>query len=71
MSEPHRTFVTACLAGEAKAGDIDDWVQAWHDSDDGMSLDEYLGFTETDGALWAEHPEFLTTIIESHRTQWY
>src|SRR6478609_2243589 len=67
MSEMSQTFVGACLAGSAFLEDVDDWVDGWHESDSEASLDEYLGFTESEGALWAERPESLRFIVAAHR----
>jgi hypothetical protein len=65
-----RTFLSACLSGDAFLSDIDDWVQAWHQGTAGQNindLDEFLGFTEEEGAIWAERPESLRFIVAAHR----
>jgi hypothetical protein len=70
MSERPRTFLEACLAGEALLTEVDDWVDAWHkDAWPGTdtSLDEFLGFNDQEGALWAERPEALRFIVASHQ----
>ena len=67
MSKRHETFVSACLSGTALLDDVDDWVEAWHETPDEVSLDEYLGFSDEEGALWAELPESLRFIIAAHR----
>lgn len=64
------TFVDACLAGDALALDIDDWVDRWHDDDvpdPTLSLDEFLGFSSEEGQLWAEKPASLDFILNAHR----
>ncbi|MDP8932369.1 MAG: hypothetical protein M3O70_28420 [Actinomycetota bacterium] len=67
MSENSATFVSACLSGSALLEDVDDWVDAWHESTTAQNLDDYLGFTEDEGALWAERPEALRFIVAAHR----
>ena len=67
MSEHQGTFVSACLSGSALLEDVDQWVADWHESDSQASLDEHLGFTESEGALWAERPESLRFIVAAHR----
>lgn len=65
-----QTFLSACLSGDAFLTDIDDWVQRWHEGTAGQQvddLDEFLGFTEEDGAIWAERPESLRFIVAAHR----
>lgn len=67
MSE--NTFVEACLSGDALLDEIDDWVDAWHDSpDETRTLDQYLGFSYEEGALWAEKPSALRIIIAARQT---
>lgn len=70
MSKPRTTFVDACLRGEAFTQDVDDWVDTWHDAefeDPKPSLDEFLGFSSSEGALWVEKPEALSMIVAAHK----
>jgi len=68
MSSAHTTFVDACLSGAAFLDDIDDWVDQWHDDPSvDLPLDDYLGFTSNEGALWAEKPQSLRFIIAARR----
>lgn len=68
MSRSAQTFIAACLAGAALLEDVDDWVDAWHQqADDDMSLDEFLGFTPDEGALWSERSEALRFVVAAHR----
>lgn len=65
-----KPFVDRCLAGEARLNDIDDWVTAWHNSKPGsagMSLYEYLGFTEVEGRMWSRDARALVPILEGRR----
>ncbi len=61
------TFVDACLSGNALLGDVDDWIDQWHDSDTESSLDSFLGFSADEGSLFAERPEALRFIIAARR----
>ena len=67
MSDTRGTFVAACLSGRALLDDVDEWVEAWHEDPHGVSLDEHLGFSPGEGALWAERPESLRFIVAAHR----
>lgn len=74
MSSSMTTFVDACLSGDALLEDVDDWVERWHDASDEdaaaeVTLDQYLGFVDIEGALWAEKPESLRFIVAAHRSQ--
>jgi len=65
-----KTFVERCLEGTAQPDDVDDWVDAWHESARGsedLTLDEYLGFTPEEGAIWARYPRRLGEILENRR----
>jgi hypothetical protein len=70
-SESGPTYMDLLLSGEALAGDIDDFVDAWHEAPDGstaaaLSLAEYLGMTEDEYQLWIEHPDSLSLIAAAH-----
>ena len=48
MSEIESNFVAKCLAGEALADDIDDYIDRWHDGlgNPDEYLDQFLGFSD-------------------------
>lgn len=62
-----KTFIEEVLADRARLDAVDDWVSAWHDADTDASLEEYLGLSGEEYALWAESPAFLSTIVELRR----
>lgn len=65
-----RTFVDACLNGEAFPSDVDDWVDLWHDTEFAAAeptLDEFLGFSEDEGKLWVEKPLSLGVILAARK----
>ena len=62
------TFVEAVLAGSARQEEIDAWIDAWHDGPGAESVEEHLGMTLDEYALWVEEPDALPFIIEGHRT---
>lgn len=47
----YHNFFPRMLRGEFDAAQIDDAVDEWHESDDDMSLREFLGMTEYEYAL--------------------
>ena len=67
MKSKKSTFISACLAGNAFAEEIDDFVDAWHDGNDSRDLNEYLGMTKEEYAVWVERPETLQYIIFAHK----
>src|SRR5690348_2397155 len=64
MSE-RPTFVSRALAGEAFLDEIDDYVDAWHESKSAEDLAEYLGLSEEEYALWVEVPDALGIIVSA------
>ena len=65
-AQSNLTFIEAALSGNALLDDIDDWVERWHSGDQKKTLDQYLGFTESEGAMWASNPASLRLIIAAH-----
>jgi hypothetical protein len=66
----YQTFVDACLRGDALLEDVDDWIDRWHDADDGATtLDTFLGLSADEGALFAERPESLRFIVAARRAK--
>jgi len=68
MSSSPITFVDACLAGDAFEHDVDQWVAQWHDaaptsSVASITLDDFLGMTDQEYALWVEQPSALRFIL--------
>lgn len=67
-----KNFVDSCLDGDAKPSDVDDWVSNWHDDvpeSRDLSLDDFLGFTPEEGALWARYPSRLEEILAGRRAE--
>ncbi|MFA6201636.1 MAG: hypothetical protein WC710_00445 [Gallionella sp.] len=60
-------FVTYCLSGEALLDDIDDYVDAWHETKGEIPLHRYLGMSKSEYALWVTDPDVLPFIISAHR----
>jgi len=69
MSRADKSFVERCLAGEALADEIDDYIDLWHSGDGEPieSLAQFLGFTDLEYRLWVEKPHFLEFILNSKR----
>lgn len=61
-------FIELCLAGKAYAQEIDDYVQQWHESEESKSLQEYLGFTDSEYAEWLKDDACLTRILFERKT---
>lgn len=63
-----KTFIDLCLSGEARAEQIDDYVEYWHTHDTGNTLKEFLGMTDLEYAEWAtSSDEYLKNLIEKKR----
>jgi hypothetical protein len=68
MSE-HVTFIDRALRGEVFDPDeeIDDAIDAWHESDTSLSLSEWLGLSQDEYALFVEEPQHLGSILKARR----
>lgn len=66
MSKTHsKTFVDLALAGEALPGDIDGFIEEWHENPrEHRSLPEFLGMEDHEYALWVENPNALSLILQ-------
>jgi hypothetical protein len=60
-----KTFIEQCLAGEAKADEIDNAIDHWHDGDSPLELYEFLGMTLDEYAKWIKNPGYLNQLISS------
>ncbi|MET3659163.1 hypothetical protein [Sporosarcina psychrophila] len=62
-------FIDGVLEGDYLLSEVDDFVDAWHDSEDenDISLQEFLGMTEKEYKLWAEKGDSSLKIVLSAR----
>lgn len=63
------TFIDQCLSGEVLLDEIDDFIDKWHDGEEGEDLElfEYLGMSEGEYILWSSMPSILPQIIYARR----
>ena len=61
------TFIELCLQGEVFLDEIDDYVDLWHDGDEGLGqeLEEFLGMTHEEYNHWVRFPSDLGLIIHA------
>jgi hypothetical protein len=67
MTTTFNNFLDQCLRGDALASDIDDAIDAWHESSTPLELHEYLGMTFTEYVDWVKNPNVLNVILFSRR----
>jgi hypothetical protein len=63
----NKSFIEKCINGDASLDEIDDYIDAWHDSDSDLELHEYLGMTWEEYSAWAVKPKLLAWIINARR----
>ena len=64
---PHPdTFMGHHLAGR-DPGDIDDWIERWHEGDSDLQLHQFLGMTWEEYGNWVLAPSCLEGIIATRR----
>jgi hypothetical protein len=69
MSDNRLSFIEQALSGKALIDEIDDFVEAWHSSDDSRSLAEFLGMSDDEYSLWVSNPGYLSLILAArHRS---
>lgn len=63
MSKPGK-FIERALKGDVDdLAEIDDEIDAWHDSTAGSSLAVWLGMSDQEYAVFVEHPKALRIIL--------
>lgn len=60
------TFIELVKEGKYTPGQIDDWVEAWHESDSEQELHETIGMTMEQYSRWAGNPATLIPIMGEH-----
>jgi hypothetical protein len=65
------TFFDLYSRGHALHGEIDDYIDRWHERDDAraraLPLHEYLGLTGDEYELWVHDPDVLPLILIARR----
>lgn len=60
-------FITYCIKGDALSSEIYEFIDLWHNSDNDITLHEYLGMKESEYALFVEDETYLPLIITAHK----
>ncbi len=55
----NKTYIQACLDGEANLFDLDDYVDYWHEHDTGNTLREFLGLTPYEYEEWGKSSDSI------------
>lgn len=65
-----RTFFDLFIEGQATRDDMDDFIDAWHDSGDEEQrpLHEFLGMTEEEYAVWMMDTRILPVLALARRS---
>ena len=56
-------FITLCAQGICELEEIDDFVEAWHNSHNPLPLHTFLGFSREDYNIWLLDPEYLQAVV--------
>jgi len=62
-------FIDLYAAGRVAAEDIDDFIDAWHESDSGeeRTLAQFLGMSEDEYTVWLASRKVLPLIVAARR----
>lgn len=63
-----KTFLDACLSGDAFVDEFEDYVGRWHRSDSAEPIWKYLGFREDEYGLIVERHEALKPVIHGRHS---
>ncbi len=63
------SFFDLCSDGKVAAEQIDDFIDAWHESDDSEQrpLSQFLGMTEDEYSVWLASHEVLPLLVAARR----
>ena len=64
-----KTYVQACLDGDANIFDLDDYIDYWHDNDTGVPLREFLGLSPYEYQEWAKNSDSIFRAILRCRSE--
>ena len=56
-------FLDMVRVGTVDMTAIDDFIDAWHESDSELALAQYLGMTDKQYAKWFANPQSLADIV--------
>ena len=59
------SFIALALEGSVLSDEIEDFVEAWHNSDSKQELHEFLGMTFEEYSLWASDPNAIDIILSA------
>lgn len=62
-----QTFMSACVASNATAENIDDYIRQWHEADTDLSVYEFLGMKRYEYELWLKDAPCLEYIIQLYK----
>lgn len=60
-------FIESALQGRAMSDEIDDFVDAWHDSSSKETLAEFLGMTDDEYEAWVLNPDVIPQILTARK----
>lgn len=64
-----KTYIQACLDGEATIFDLDDYIDFWHESDMDITLREFLGLTPYEYQEWGKNSNSIFRDIMRCRVE--
>jgi hypothetical protein len=69
MCEERKSFIELSVRRDVSPDDIDDFIDAWHETPGNQSLREYLGMDASEYSLWVRVPDALAYIIQARQDQ--
>lgn len=63
------TFMALVLEGRILSDEIEEFLEAWHDSDSPVDAHIFLGMTFEEYSLWASDPDSIDLIIMARHSR--
>lgn len=67
VRKKEESFIDLVLAGKAELSDVDNYIDRWHKSTGGGSLEDYLGLSASEYILFVVDEDNLESIIDARK----
>ena len=68
----NKSFIQACIDGEATVFEIENYIEYWHENNIDVSLREFLGFSEYEYIEWGkrrDHGVYRKILYQISQTE--
>jgi hypothetical protein len=62
------SFMSLAISGQVLSDEIEDFVEAWHESDSNEEIHEFLGMTFEEYSLWVADADSINIILAARHS---